>query len=72
MAVFCYPLAGRTIPGWSKMGKVERDILNTFVPLREECGKGVSACAHRDLCGGASGSTDTPPMPRVVLIPMPP
>jgi len=34
--------------------------------------KGVSACAHRDLCGGASGSTDTPPMPRVVLIPMPP
>ena len=71
MAVFCYPLAGRTIPGWSKMGKVERDILNTFVPLREECGKGVSACAHRDLCGGASGSTDTPPMPRVVLIPMP-
>ena len=42
------------------------------VPLREEHGKGVSACAHRDLCGGASGSTDTPPMPRVVLIPMPP
>ena len=69
---FCCPLAGRTVPGQSKMGKVERDILNTFVPLREECGKGVSACAHRDLCGGASGSTDTPPMPRVVLIPMPP
>ena len=46
------------------MGKVERDILNTFVPLREECGKGVSACAHRDLCGRTSGSTDTPPMPR--------
>ena len=54
------------------MGKVERDILNTFVPLREEYGKGVSACAHRDLCGRTSGSTDTPPMPRVVLIPMPP
>lgn len=54
------------------MGKVERDILNTFVPLREEHGKGVSACAHRDLCGRTSGSTDTPPMPRVVLIPMPP
>ena len=26
------------------------------VPLREEHGKGVSTCAHRDLCGGASGS----------------
>lgn len=53
-----------------------KDIRNVkfqhFVPLREEHGKGVSACAHRDFCGRTSGSTDTPPMPRVVLIPMPP
>ena len=55
-----------------KDGKGRRDHQSTFVPLREEHGKGVSACAHRDLCSGASGSTDTPPMPRVVLIPMPP
>lgn len=55
-----------------KDGKGRWDHQSTFVPLREEHGKGVSACAHRDLCGGASGSTDTPPMPRAVLIPMPP
>ncbi len=70
--VFAVPPCGEDRSRTVKDGKGRWDHQSTFVPLREEHGKGVSACAHRDLCGRTSGSTDTPPMPRVVLIPMPP
>lgn len=70
--VFAVPLRGGPFQDGQRWVRSRNVKFQHFVPLREEHGKGVSACAHRDFCGRTSGSTDTPPMPRVVLIPMPP